>query len=346
VCADRRTDPELTQVRFQVGLGYSPASTARLLSGIATTAGAGVGYWLLRGRRARANLDWTPPSGRAHSGTLHARIVDGEGDGEGDVVVLLHGLGASNLYWGAKYDQLACGGLLVAPDLLGFGSSPRPHVHYTPDDHADAVAATLSEVGVNRPAIVVAHSIGCLVALRLAARHPDRVGGVVGFGPPLYPDAGTARERLTRLGLISRLFATDTWVAERLCTWMCCTRPAVAARLTELLRPGLPTAVARDGVRHSWASYHGTLRRVLLAADAASWLPAVSPQVHFVAGGRDRVVDLDHLRELSAAHRQLSVTVWPEAHHDEPLVNPDAFVREIRMFRKRTSVGGRAGSRG
>lgn len=125
-----RDQAHLTQVPPQVGLGYSPASTARLLSGIATTAGAGVGYWLLRGRRARANLDWTPPSGRAHSGTLHARIVDG--GGERDVVVLLHGLAASNLYWGAKYDQLASGGLLVAPDLLGFGSSPRPDVHYTP----------------------------------------------------------------------------------------------------------------------------------------------------------------------------------------------------------------------
>jgi hypothetical protein len=132
----------VTQVPSQVGLAYSPASTARLLSGIATSAGAGVGYWLLRGRRARANLDWTPPGGRAHSGTLHARVVDG--DGERDVVVLLHGLAASNLYWGGKYDQLASGGLLVAPDLLGFGSSPRPDVHYTPDDHADAVAATLS----------------------------------------------------------------------------------------------------------------------------------------------------------------------------------------------------------
>ncbi len=125
---------------------------------------------------------------------------------------------------------------------------------------------------------------------------------------------------------------------------MCCTRPAVAARLAELLRPDLPTAVARDGVRHSRASYHGTLRRVLLAADAVTWLPAVSAPVHFVAGRRDRVVDLGCLHELSAAHPQLSVTVWPEADHDEPLVNPDAFVREIGIPGTHVDVG-RAGSR-
>ncbi len=180
------------QVPSQVRLASSSASTARLLSGIVTTAAA-AGAWLLRSRRARAHLDWTHPSGRAHSGTLHARVVDGDGDGEGDVVVLLHGLAASNLYWGAKYDQLASGGLLVAPDPM----SPTP-------------PTTTPTVGVNRPALLVAHSTGCLVALRLAARHRDRVAGVVGFGPPLYPDVGTARERLTRLGLISRLSSPRT----------------------------------------------------------------------------------------------------------------------------------------
>ncbi len=294
-----------------------------------------VGYWVVRGLRMRTRVDWASPGGRSHHGTLHARVVGGGGDS----VVLLHGLAASNRYWGAKFDALAEGGRLVVPDLLGFGSSPRPAVDYGPDDHADAVAATLVELGVDAPALVVAHSTGCLVALRLAARYPDLVAGIVGFGPPLYPDADAARARLTSLGLLSRLFALDTPISRRLCAWACCAHPEVAARLAQLFRPDLPVAIARDGVRHSWTSYYGTLHNLVLSGDAATWLADITVPVHLVAGADDGVPDPAFLHDLAGTHPSVSVAVWTDADHDEPLVNPDRCIAEIRSFRSRIHRG-------
>lgn len=129
-------------------------------------------------------MDWDPPAGRYHHGALAVRTL-GE---DGEPTVLVHGLCGSNLYWGAAYDRLATRGLVAVPDLLGFGSSPRlADTAYGPDDHAEALGAALGEVGIAGPALVVAHSTGCLVALRLAVRHPRLVSGIVGFGPPLYP---------------------------------------------------------------------------------------------------------------------------------------------------------------
>jgi pimeloyl-ACP methyl ester carboxylesterase len=62
-------------------------------------------------------------------------------------VVLLHGLTASNRYWGAAFDQLAAAdSRMIVPDPLGFGASPHPPTGYGPAEHAAAVAGLLSEL--------------------------------------------------------------------------------------------------------------------------------------------------------------------------------------------------------
>lgn len=61
--------------------------------------------------------------------------------GDGDHVVFLHGLGASSRYW----DRLAgLGGRYsgIAPDLLGFGRSPKPpNAAYDVETHLEPVVA-------------------------------------------------------------------------------------------------------------------------------------------------------------------------------------------------------------
>ena len=49
--------------------------------------------------------------------------------GEGPVVVLVHGLPGSAAAWGEVQRDLARDHQVLAPDLLGFGASSRPHVY-------------------------------------------------------------------------------------------------------------------------------------------------------------------------------------------------------------------------
>lgn len=264
-----------------------------------------------------------------HHGALAARTL---GDG-GPVIVLLHGLGGSNRYWGAVYDYLAAHGRLIVPDLLGFGESPRPPDGYGPDEHADAVAACLRELGAGeRPALVTGQSLGSLVALRLAARHPKLVSAVVAIGPPLYRDPVDARRRIARLDLMTRMFTIDAPWTATLCAWTCA-HPRAAGRLIRLLRPGLPAPIARDTMRHSWASFSGSVTRVVLAAEAASWLQDIAVPVRFVVGARDQIPDLAFLRELVTRHAHFSLVVRPGAGHDLPLTDPAACITEMLTAR-------------
>ena len=279
---------------------------------------------------------WAPGTGRDHYGTLYARTL-----GSGPPIVLLHGLVGSSRYWGSAYDQLGVDHQLVVPDLLGFGRSPKPAAGFTPDRHVDAVVAVLDELGATGPAVIGAHSAGSVLALRLAARHPDRVRAVVAFGPPLYPDPVSARAHLAAMGPMAKLFALPGPIAATACAWVCNHRP-LAARMAVLALPRLPAPIAADSVEHTWASYTGTLTDVILAAEATSWLPDIEAPVLLVAGTDDPVIDHAYLAQLEAT-ALVRVERWSGNHH-LPLRRPQACVDLVRR-QPRFSAPRRGGHR-
>jgi len=71
---------------------------------------------------------------------------------------------------------------VYVPDMPGFGCSPGPKAAMGMEELGDWVVRLMGEMGVKR-AHLAANSIGCQVALAIARRHPDRVGGVVLVGP-------------------------------------------------------------------------------------------------------------------------------------------------------------------
>ena len=288
--------------------------TRRVTTPVAVAATV-IAVWQVRGRRRQRALDWSRSSATAHDAGLHVRRL-GE---SGPVVLLLHGLAASGGYWGASYDGLGAVSRLVIPDLLGFGASPRPAHGYGPDEHVDAILDCLNQLGLGgEPLIIGAHSLGVLVALRLADRRPGLVLGIAGFDPPVYPDRSTAREHLGRLGVMAQLSTVDEHVAHALCTWVCAHRRA-AGVLARVLMPALPGPIAAAGVEHSWPSFSETLERVILSGEARAWIDGITTPVEFIVGASDRAMDVPYLQELAASHSNLNLRIWPETGHDLPL---------------------------
>lgn len=276
--------------------------------------------------RRAATIAWAAGGGEERmAGRLLVRTLGSTGQ----PFLLLHGLGGSSRYWGATCDQLADSGRLVVPDLLGFGRSERPATGYTADDHADAVAGCLDALDVDEPVVVGAHSLGCLVALALAARHPRRVAALVGAGPPLYADALSARAGIAGLGWLERQFAFGNRRARWVCGWTC-GHPGPAARLAALARPSIPRPILLDGLAHSWSSYSQTLAHLLLAARADAWLADTTMPVQMLVGDRDRVPDIAYLRQLASRHRRFRITVVAGADHDLPLTHAATVVAALR----------------
>ena len=70
----------------------------------------------------------------------------------------------------------------VSIHFPGFGTTPEPSTVWGSEDYAEDVAAAISGFG---PVILVAHSFGGRVAVRLAAKYPQYVKGIVLTGVPL-----------------------------------------------------------------------------------------------------------------------------------------------------------------
>ena len=95
--------------------------------------------------------------------------------GEGDVVVLLHGIPQSSHEWRHVIPRLAERYRVIAPDLRGLGDSSRPPRGYDKKTVANDVWQLLHDhLGIDR-FFLAGHDCGGPVAFSLAAQHPDPV---------------------------------------------------------------------------------------------------------------------------------------------------------------------------
>jgi pimeloyl-ACP methyl ester carboxylesterase len=131
-------------------------------------------------------MQWRQESRPGRGIRLHVRRVV---DPPAPPVLLLHGLGVGGSVWQAFARRLLPHLAAVAPDLRGHGQSDAPPSGYTPTDYAnDLTELVLDEDDQQLKAVpVVGHSLGALVALKMAELRPELVSWLVLLDPPLDP---------------------------------------------------------------------------------------------------------------------------------------------------------------
>ncbi|GGI47835.1 pimeloyl-ACP methyl ester carboxylesterase [Agromyces flavus] len=117
-------------------------------------------------------------------------------DAAGTPILALHGITATHRAWHHVADALP-ERRIVAPDLRGRGRSNGLPGPWSLRDHADDQVRLLDALGIDR-AVVLGHSMGAFVTVRLAAAHPDRAAGVVlvDGGLPLPHPEGLAPDEV------------------------------------------------------------------------------------------------------------------------------------------------------
>ena len=117
-------------------------------------------------------------------GQMHYRDVGPRG--ARPPMLLIHQSPMSMVEFGAVQNSLAALGVRsVAPDTPGYGLSDQPTYLPTVGGLADNLVALLDHLQIER-VVASGHHTGACIATALAARHPDRVAGVVLHGCPVY----------------------------------------------------------------------------------------------------------------------------------------------------------------
>ncbi len=245
------------------------------------------------------------------------------GEGTGEPVLLIHGLGANKVSFLPTVSALAAHAEVHALDLPGFGRSDKPLPtgrRYSMAWFADVVNGYLIARGLDA-AHMVGNSMGGRIALEVALRHPRSVHSFVGLGPALGFDMTRPVAPLLRL-------APAQWgglAPLRL------PRSTVERLVRELFADAdvLPPEhhrVAADDVQRAWQDPRHRLA-VLAAArqlgverahgPAAYWrrLRSLTVPSLWVFGEQDRLVASRYAARVAAAIPDATVETWPQVGH-------------------------------
>lgn len=104
-------------------------------------------------------------------------------------VIFLHGFLCSSSFWTETLfpnfsEKTNHEYRLIAVDLLGFGKSPKPRdCSYTLKDHVEMIEKSVILPLEMSSFHLVAHSMGCIIALALAAKYPKNVKSITLVAP-------------------------------------------------------------------------------------------------------------------------------------------------------------------
>ncbi|MCI2423238.1 alpha/beta hydrolase [Saccharopolyspora sp. K220] len=225
---------------------------------------------------------------------------------DGLPIVLVHGIRLSGQMWSEVVDLLSGSHRVIAADLPGHGH--RRGERFTIDSAIGAVVDAVDELGGR--ALVAGMSLGGYAAIAAAARHPDRVAGLVAAGCTVRPGLLLAMSfRLAHRALSSLPDGGDALSSRML-------RAAVPNSVAEpVLAGGIATEVIPD----------------VLAA-AADFDPVADlaryPGPTWLVNGRH-----DHFRAQEArffgACRDGRLTIVPGAGHYLPMTHAAEFARLV-----------------
>jgi 3-oxoadipate enol-lactonase len=222
--------------------------------------------------------------------------------GSGRPLVLVHGLGGAASNWIELAPRLAESRRVLVPELPGHGgSSPLPAAPNL-NPYADAVASIAEREGLH-PAPFVGHSLGGIVALRVAMRRPGAVAGLV-----LAAAAGISS-------------ATH--------------RARYALEVTAVLRPGRRIAPLRGLIaRTPWLRYPvfggwGAADPAALSAAATQGFLA-GPPLHTDTVSAAQALIFDDARSELGRIRCPALVLWGSADNQLPVSDAMDFARRLQ----------------
>jgi pimeloyl-ACP methyl ester carboxylesterase len=242
--------------------------------------------------------------------------------------VLLRGLTRESRHWGNFPQQIGeafPGAPVVCLDLPGNGKLNGLESPLSIEAMADCCHAEIARQGIAAPCRVLAMSLGAMVAVAWAQRHPDDVAAAVLINTSLRPFSPFHRRlRPGNYSRLLRLFISKP--SDRKL------ETAVLAMTTRLQQNPAATIDAwLQWRRESPASRRNALRQLLAAARYRAPRQRPLECLLLLASTRDALVDARCSLQL-AAQWDASVVVHPAAGHDLPLDDAVWVLAQMRLW--------------
>ncbi len=256
--------------------------------------------------------------------------------GEGPVLLLLHGTGAATHSWRGVAPLLARHFTVVAPDLPGHGFTATPPSMALPA-MARSLAALLAVLDV-QPAMVVGHSAGAAVALRMvldgriAPQAAASIGGALlpfpGIGALLFP-------------AMAKLMFVNPFMPQ-----LFTMRARSPGEVERFLEKSTGSKIDTDGVLHYEQLFRSPGHVSAVLGMMANWdlvplerdLAGFAVPLLLLHGDRDKTVPVSVSRSVAARLPGSQLAVLPGLGHLAHEEQPHLLVERLFAHARQTGV--------
>lgn len=252
-------------------------------------------------------------------------------------VIFIHGFLSSSSFWTESVlqhlSEFKKGKYkLFSVDLLGFGRSPKPReCFYTLRDHVEMIEkSVILPFNINHFHLV-AHSMGCIIALALAAKYPKYVRSLTLVSPPIFPSSKdgaslAALEKLAEkklwppLAFGSSVMSWYEHIGRCIC-FLVCRNHRTWERILKLLTPNRHLHfMIMDLTRHThhsaWHSMHNVICGGAKFTDGyLAMLIKYGVKICVVQGDEDPVVPSECWNYIKKKYPDVEVNMVAKADH-------------------------------
>ncbi|HEY5249156.1 MAG TPA: alpha/beta hydrolase [Dermatophilaceae bacterium] len=279
----------------------------------------------------------TPPISRWVDLGVPVHYVDHGGPAGGPVLVLVHGLGGSLVNWAALAPLLTDTCRVLALDLIGFGHTQAGRHSSSVTANQHLVHRFVREVA-GGPVILVGNSMGGVISILEATRHPESVRAVVLLDPALPTKLNSELDPLVAASFGMYAVPLLGWAMLRArrrarppeqiamaILRLCCVDPTrvpadVREQLSELARA---RSQYPDIDAHFLVAARSMMRILARRKAFRATMAAIRVPVLLLHGEKDRLVAVGASRAAAAANPSWRFEVAPDVGHVPQLEVPE-----------------------
>lgn len=230
----------------------------------------------------------------------------------GPAVLFLHGWRSEAAVWNQSVRLLRQAGLpngIYALDLPGFGLSPAPTGTWGVSDYCQAVEEFVSKLQLGR-VVLVGHSFGGRVAIKLAATRPELVERLVLVDSAGFAMDGERKKALNRIAALAK--------------------PFFKPKFMQPLRRSIYKGIGADDYLAT-PELQKTYVRVI-SEDLSGDLPRIKAPTLLIWGANDQDTPLGYAERMRSAIAGSRLETIVGAGHFSFLDKSEEFVRIIKGF--------------
>ena len=238
--------------------------------------------------------------------------------GEGPTILLFHGMNGSSKSWATLFNSLGEKFRLVAWDAPSFGESDV--FGDSIEDYTNAAKALISSLEVE-DIIIIGHSMGGLIATRLASDKDVSLAGVVlsschlGFGRP--KGEALMSRYADRIDALTGKEVDMSYALERAQRSTPEGTPKHVREYLVEVAKGARMEGIRDGGRMSQET------------DNSYICKNIKVPVIILSGGKDKIISVEMHEALVSALPEAKQVVFPKAGHASYVEYPELFQKQV-----------------